>query len=177
MERQFEYQLVGGPGNWGTATANTDGHFTFDPLADTYGECVYLGATCGGGAKSSQSQTRPTSWVLIKLNAPNGGFVPDNQGTDVTRIDIKQFTPVGIVNYNVSDNIQVYPTATDNNIFVETKVNTNVRIYSLDGRFILSNECRIGNTEINVSFLPTGNYIMHIIDNKNNVYFIKFTKK
>ena len=172
----IEHQLVGGPSNWGTGTPSTDGHFTFDPLASSWGNCYYFNSPCGF-AKSAQSQTRPSTWTLVKLNAPNGGFIPDVNGTDVTRIDIRQWTPAGLVNINLSDDIQIYPTVTDENIYIDSKVKSNIKIYSSDGKLLNTYSFNIGNSEIFTSHLSSGNYLMHVTDENHNTFYTKFTKQ
>jgi len=83
---------------------------------------------------------------------------------------------VGVINSKQSTNsdfeIKLYPNPVSNILYLENNEISIIKIYDILGKLILTQNCKIGKNEINLTNLKTGIYILKT--NKNKTY--KFVK-
>lgn len=83
---------------------------------------------------------------------PNNGIDEDCDGSDLTTS----------INEELADQIKIYPNPVSNNLFIESEINTVIRIYNIYGIEIYSNDLRIGKQTIDVSSYISGVYFLEI---------------
>ena len=102
--------------------------------------------------------------------------VKDNQGVwgPVFKNVIYIETSLGTHEVKLPKNITCYPNPAED--FIKFNITGNIKIYSLEGKLVLSKDNVDGNKGIDVSTLIKGNYIL-TIENKEGKFSSKFIKK
>lgn len=79
---------------------------------------------------------------------------------------------LGVADFYAEDNIRIYPNPTSDVIQIESKTNK-INTYSLadlSGRVLLSNKLDALNSQINISHLPKGVYILTLTTNGQSIH-------
>ena len=87
-------------------------------------------------------------------------------GTNGTNFnDFWEFNPVADIDEFDVNNFNVYPNPAVNlvNFSSENHQNFTIIVYDLNGKAVASSSTNIGETSINRSLLPSGNYIYHVL--------------
>ena len=84
--------------------------------------------------------------------------------------------PVGIASLeNMS--IELFPNPVGNTLKVNTEHAASMSLYNTKGELVISRDVDAGTTSIEVSNLPNGIYIYHIVDDKGNVSMNQLVKE
>ena len=89
-----------------------------------------------------------------------GGELKDN----VQRIEFNnEETPHSLMSVDTNHSIQIFPNPVQQIIHIQgTKAKETIRIYSLSGNLIISTSASDINTDLDVSDLPNGQYLLQI---------------
>ncbi|MBN2349373.1 MAG: T9SS type A sorting domain-containing protein [Bacteroidales bacterium] len=85
-------------------------------------------------------------------------------------------------NLSTDQSIRVYPVPTSDYIQVELKIedwsHLKISLFNLEGKLILSHEANGPTSSINLQHLPPSEYILNVVDPKNNILkSVKIIKK
>jgi len=107
----------------------------------------------------------PDASILLNANIPDGL--------------VYRFTPtfVSVPEVSSSQNLKVYPTRGNNNIQLDWNgQNSNMIIYDISGRNVMSQQVSNGVQKIDISHFAAGTYLLSVID-KEGAHTIKFIKE
>jgi len=106
-----------------------------------------------------------TSWIL-NLNYDNGNadnyFLPKTFGFYV-RCVMDSTTQINEINYQ--NKIKIYPNPVTNNLNIESQQKAVIEILNIQGQAILQKQIQQGNTDIDISGLAKGLYILRLYSN------------
>ncbi len=114
-----------------------------------------------------------TTQFCFVVNEPARSLNKDDFAIDDIKID--ELDALGNITCN-SSNIKVYPNPVQKDLYVnmpENSIASAIKIFDIKGQLILQAK---NTNHLNISSLPKGNYIITIIDQKNNSYTQKLVK-
>ncbi len=111
------------------------------------------------------TQIKNTGYIYFDLNPP--------VVTNTTLNTIA--TPSYIRPLNTTTNVKVYPNPATDQVTIENLNGGKISITNMDGITVMTKDIGNGNTNVDVSKLPAGVYLLKAVSNTNNAT-IKFTK-
>ncbi len=114
-----------------------------------------------------------TTQFCFVVNEPDRSLNNDDFAIDDIKID--ELNALGTSEFNMS-NIKIYPNPVKKDLYItmpDNDIISTIKIYNVKGQLILQAK----NTNyVDVSNLPKGNYIIKVVDQKNNSIIQKFIK-
>ncbi|MFT4062741.1 MAG: T9SS type A sorting domain-containing protein [Edaphocola sp.] len=156
---------------WATASERNNKYFAIERSADTR-EWATIG-TVESKAENGNSSSL-LSYDFTDENPLNGRNYyrlkqVDNDGQ-------YKFSTIQSVFFETANSVKIYPNPTATAIAIETTLdNAAVSVFDMEGRKILSQTMSGTNPTLDISTLPTGNYVLKV-DNNGQTFSSKFIK-
>jgi len=115
--------------------------------------------------------------------ASEGAYLTSNPGgvnAVFSKLIFREYIPTSVVKTFSSENFSVWPNPSSNMIFIENKgsqlTGSTCKIYSVDGKTVLTQKISGKTEEIGISQLKSGIYLI-ALNSDNHVYTSKFIKE
>ncbi|MBA7519818.1 hypothetical protein ES705_11906 [subsurface metagenome] len=128
--------------------------------------------------------TPPVGTIFYQIEVVNphscnvGNLKSTNNFYGSTRSNIVNSNQATYINNISLENIEIWPNPADNKLFIKSdmiKENVTISILTLDGKILMNKRNSILNTEIDISTLNKGMYILRL-NNDNKTIYMKLIK-
>lgn len=198
----FEFTLVNALlGNIDVSTTSPDGYATphffregnelhlFCGSVD--GKLIYYDSIENNLSAGNEFRLVNASYLTIDVQKYSSFFVNDINGNGeldlfvgqdlggIYHLESNPNSSISLIENHLNDDIHIYPNPAHEKIHIKSEVHTlqSIEIYSIDGKIQLSQDVNSMNTQMDISGLESGTYIL-LIKGKRATFFSKrFVKK
>lgn len=148
-------------------------HSVRDVISDVWGDQITTSTTAGSSYSKTYSYNVSGTWDENELYLV--AFVNDIDATDVNNrainnaaeVKLLDIQPVGKSNYEIKDDIHIYPNPTTGIVRFMNVNNSNIRVYNILGKEIINVDTKGSFEQIDLSSCESGTYIVKITTNGN----------
>ena len=117
--------------------------------------------------------------IIISGNVRSTTTAHDSTTLYVDDINIYPSTTAAVTMTQNTQSTKCYPNPASTTLFIETSdyKNTTATVYNLSGQKVMTSVLRGNTTEMNIASLPSGLYLVRLLDNGNTVYETKVIKE